>query len=154
MATHMEDAQLLPFLSGFFDGEGCVVIQKQWVDGKYEKYPRIRLDINITNTHEGILIEFLRKYGGTFKKNHKSGGHQNLPCHRWRLTGKNRMLSFLNDIYPYSIVKKDDIKSAIKFCETLREENLGCVPLSKKTHNIRMDVYDDIKSRRIRRKLK
>lgn len=152
METQKEDSLSPLYIAGFFDGEGCIAIQKQWVKGKYEKYPRIRLDINVTNTHDGVLIKLLQKYGGRFSANHKGGTHQNKPCHRWRLTGKQPMLQFLNDILPYSVVKKKDIEAAILFCETIREENLGCTPLTKEDHAIRMGVYNDIKSRRIRRK--
>ena len=127
------------YVAGLFDGEGCVTTSRQFINGKYEKYPRVRMQIQIANTHVGLMNLLTRWFGGGCTD--KMGGSRTKPCYSWRISGKENMTRFLNYVKDYSVVKKSQIVLALVFCETLRDENLGCVPLGKETHEIRDKIH-------------
>jgi len=131
------------YVAGFFDGEGCITTQMQWIQGKYEKYPRVCLQVTIANTDLNILKLIENWFCGKIHKCSTSGRMKR--CYQWRITGKEAMMRFLNTIRPYVAVKKDQVELALEFCDTLRDENLGCVPLSKKTHAIRKRIHDELR---------
>jgi hypothetical protein len=83
-----------------------------------------------------------RQYGGSvvFKERNVK-----FHCHTLRIIGKENMKRFLLAIYPYAVEKKEQIELALKFIETIREENLGCVPLSEETHTSRGDIHSKLK---------
>lgn len=135
------------YIAGFFDGEGCISSQEYWERGKYEKYPRINLQISITNTNKEVLNLIRGVFGGTVrshgkkKRNHKK-------CYDWKLCGKEKMRVFLTSILPYLVVKKEDAELGLKFIETLREENLGCVPLTVDIHKLRYEIHLALRKRK------
>lgn len=69
----------------------------------------------------------------------------NKKCHHLRIVGKQNMKRILSDIYPYSIAKKEQIKLALTFIETIREDNLGCKSLSNEVHQLREDIHNNLK---------
>ena len=128
------------YVAGMFDGEGCITTSRRFIKGKYEKYPRVSMQITITNCHTTLLKLIEKWFGGGITHKGKKK-NENMPCYHWRVLGKLDMVRFLNSIKEYSIVKKEQIKLALEFCETLREENLGCKPLSKEVHALRDKVH-------------
>jgi len=131
------------YVAGFFDGEGCVYSQLQWIQGKYEKYPRISVQVTIAQTDLNIL-KLIEKWFGGKTKIHMLN-RTTKTCYQWRVVGKIEVMRFLNTIRPYVVVKKEQVELALEFCDTLRDENLGCVPLSKKTHAIRKRIHDELR---------
>jgi len=150
MEAHQEAPKVLSdeYVAGLFDGEGCVYCQRQWIKGKYEKYPRVQMQVSISNTNLEVLGLLENWFGGGIT----SKGKKNLPhyqkCYAWRVIGKTELLRFLNVIHPHSVVKRFDIEQAIRFAETLREENLGCCPLSSEVHALREEIYEALKKRK------
>jgi hypothetical protein len=101
---------LLGYLTGFFDGEGYVGIQK----GKRDNYS---FRLAVTNSNYDILNIYKNKYGGDIrpkKDKNKKEYHKNLWL--WELFNSDT-LQFLEEIYPYTKVKKEQIYYAIKFQE-------------------------------------
>jgi len=124
------------YITGLFDGEGCISSTLTYTKGKYEKYPRIAVQLSITNQHKGVLLEVMNICGGSVSLKESNTG-----CYVWKLTGKNNMKVFLESIKPFSIIKRDQIELALLFIETLRTENLGCCPLSQNIHEIRYYIH-------------
>jgi len=145
MTSLREPVKLLSdeYVAGLFDGEGCVYCQRQWIKGKYEKYPRVHIQVSVTNQNLEVL-RLLEEWfgGGTTRKAKKSD------CFHWRVTGKSDLLKFLKTVRPYLVIKRFEVEQAIKFSETLREENLGCTPLTKEEHKVREEVYNALKKRK------
>ena len=131
------------YVAGLFDGEGCVSCQRQWIQGKYEKYPRVQIQISIANNNLEIIHLLQRWFGGGKYRKHK-----NSKCFTWRVLGKQNLLKFLNAVYPHTVIKRGEVYHAIRFAETLREENLGSTPLTTEEHEIRMEVYEALKKRK------
>ena len=97
------------------------------------------MQIQIANTYKPLMDLLVNWFGGGCTDKHTA--NRNLPCYSWRITGKENMTRFLNYIKDYVIIKRSQVKLAIVFCETLRDENLGCFPLDKNIHKIRKRVH-------------
>lgn len=95
------------YAAGFFDGEGCVNVST--LRGK----PFIR--ILVVNTNLEILTKLQQTWGGDVQKNYKSKAHWK-QAYTWRLQ-HSACLGFLQDIYPYLVVKKNQAEAAFVFFE-------------------------------------
>lgn len=99
--------------AGFFDGEGCVFVFD--TKSKSSKHGR-RYDLACAVSQ--VAVESLMKlsilYGGSVRVNKQKSGTSSNLASSWRVTGA-RALAFLKDIYPYSIMKKSQIRIALDF---------------------------------------
>ena len=134
------------YIAGFFDGEGCISSQEYYEIGKYEKYPRITMQISVTNTDKEILNFIRGVFGGIITKHSKPAKQKQ--CYSWKLTGKDKMLRFLNTVLPYVMVKKEDVELGIQLANTLRSENLGCSPLDHSIHMKRLEIHNKLRKRK------
>src|SRR3989304_9522694 len=100
----------LAYLAGFFDGEGCIRII--CVKDRGYLYGNHRLWIQVTNTNPIIMDKF-----------HNLGWYiterKNLKKH-WKrcwvgVLKDNKALDFLQSIFPFLIVKRDEAQLAIDF---------------------------------------
>lgn len=126
------------WLAGFFDGEGCISGRTYFCPTKYVKHPRVHIQISITQKDRTILEAIQKKYGGRIYDKQRG-------CSHIRWLGKDEMKSFLQKISPYVLCKKEQVILALKFIETIREENLGCKRLSEEIHAERQEIYDNLK---------
>jgi hypothetical protein len=126
------------WLAGFFDGEGCISGQCQFVAGKYIKEPRVNIQISITQKDRKILETIQEVYGGTVYDKKKG-------CSAIRWTGKSDMTRILRILAPHSICKREQILLALRFCETLRDKCIGSVPLDNTVHSERKEIFEGLK---------
>jgi hypothetical protein len=129
------------YIAGFFDGEGCISAQSQKIKGKYELFPRVSIQVTITQKHRMVLDLIREQYGGVISLKDKQH-----PCFQLRIVGKHEMKKFLLAIYPHSIEKKDQIELALRFIETIREENLGCTTLPNDIHYDRREIFNGLRA--------
>jgi len=104
----MTDYIEIGYLSGFFDGEGYVGINK----GKRDSYS---LSVTITNTNFNMLKLYETKFGGKIRRVQKDEEHYKEKYH-WDITNFNA-LPFLKYIQNFTIVKSSQIQTAIEFQE-------------------------------------
>lgn len=97
------------YVAGFFDGEGCVNFS---VRGKSRQ---IFFRVMLTNTDPDILEEFKSKYGGNLAKPRQL--KENWKIFRQLTITGPMAYSFLEKIYPYAKIKKQQIKLALEFQE-------------------------------------
>lgn len=135
------------YIAGFFDGEGCISLQAYYQEGKYGKFPRINMQINITQVNHKVLEYIQQFFGGKIHKGYKDSDKRS-DCYKLTITGKINMEYFLDSIKEYVIVKKEDIKYGLEFINTLRSDNLGCVPLPEDIHELRRNIYNKMSRRR------
>lgn len=128
------------WLAGFFDGEGCITTQSVKIKGKYDNFPRVNMQIIITQKDRTVLDEIQKEFGG--KVYSKGDGSK---CSNLKIVGKQKMKTFLLSIYPYSKCKKEQIELALKFIETIREENLGCVAMPRVVHDLRDNIHWELR---------
>lgn len=98
------------YISGFFDGEGCVGVYK--VKGKNSYALSIAISQTNCDESRAILNQLLTLYGGCIVQSKQYGNQKKWM--QYKLTGR-KALKFLNDIYDYSIIKKKQIKLALDF---------------------------------------
>lgn len=85
------------YVAGFFDGEGCV--------GVYAPRSRPAVQITMSQRTRPVLDE-IRKFLGYGQVRLNSGKYT------LRIDGKKDVRKFIRSIYPYSIVKKDQLRMA------------------------------------------
>ena len=104
---------MIAYLAGLFDGEGCVTYKKYW-SNKRENRPRKyycwRIQLEIVMTDEATIQWCCDHFGGRcIKKPRKEYKMQ----YRWRRGFKNAY-EIASAIYPYAITKKAALKDIIK----------------------------------------
>jgi len=99
------------YLAGFIDGDGSImaVIERH----KAKKFGwRVRIVLKITQKHQAD-VKFLLKMTvcGAISKNGET--------HDWKTRDQNEIKRLLNQISPYSRVKQNQVKIALKIIDTL-----------------------------------
>jgi len=104
------------YWAGFFDGEGCILISKEFNDDGYHKQPSHILKITIANTNKKIMEEMKifaninKLYTRKFKnKNQRDAYYLNFKG--------VKALIFLKKITPYLKLKKNQASLGIYFQE-------------------------------------
>jgi len=129
------------WLAGFFDGEGCISGQSSFLATKYIKKPRVQIQISITQKDRIILEQIQNIYGGVI-----CSKESDVKCWVLKWVGKQAMTNILRILAPHCICKREQILLGLRFCETLREENLGCIPLSDSIHSERKEIFNGLRS--------
>ena len=105
------------YYAGFFDGEGSVSICKH-----YENKKTLITVVSISQVDPRPLQRLKEKYGGCLMllktKPVKNNGTSK-PIWKWQVTNR-QIEQFLQDIYPYLIVKKDEVDLALSVRKTMR----------------------------------
>jgi hypothetical protein len=131
------------WLAGFFDGEGCISCSAFFEAGKYIKHPLIRIHVSLAQKDIKVLKDVQRKHGGVIYP------LSNNRCYSLKWVEKKSITRFLQAIAPYSVCKREQVIQALRFMETVREENLGCVPLPEEVHRIRANVHKNLKKLKV-----
>lgn len=121
--------EVLAYYAGFFDGEGCIMINK------HPGYRR--LDIRISNTNEGILLEFAKLFGGCVYKNKRRKDTYKEKW-QWCIPPKPAVV-FLKAVYPFLRLKREEALLALEFQQRIKSSNNK--PLTAAEIDIRKDYY-------------
>lgn len=98
----------LAYIAGIFDGEGCVTCQRN----AGNPYPVV----TITSLNDTVLYLFQQEFGGHV--NHYKQPANDKMCGRWAVSGLG-IVKFLEQIKPYSIIKKGPIEFGLALANTL-----------------------------------
>jgi len=128
--------EIIPsYVAGFFDGEGCVCIVptqfKKRKDGS--RVPGTLIHITITNTHLEVLQRIHARYGGTIQPL-RDNRMRRRQLYNLRVMGCERQKTFLRDMLPFSIVKREQIEIGLEYLETQR----GGLPLPEEVRHHRL----------------
>lgn len=106
------------YFAGFFDGEGCVMINKTKPRSANQN-PLYQLCVTAcqVNPQPIYLLHQTYKVGGIYKAN--VGGRSLSPAFRW-VAVSHEAYSFLKRIAKHSIVKRAEIVVAMRFQEHVR----------------------------------
>ena len=121
------DDKDLNWIAGFFDGEGSVGLYHQ-----KERPTQLRsggrarhvLTLTITNTNRDVLDWVSMLFGGVVGQH----GGCNMPCDRWRLTGRDKQREFLTRMLPFLRIKKSQAEYALQYLDTVLDDGLGYAP--------------------------
>ncbi len=111
----MKDQLFLAWAAGFFDGEGCVMVEISKEKGCLHGY-RTSLHTTVTQTSLPCLQLFLEKFGGSIStsQNRTPNGRRWAVQHRW-VARNETSLAFLKAIEPFVVVKKEQVQAALKY---------------------------------------
>lgn len=110
------------YLSGHFDGEGCVMMKES---GKGYKPV-----ISVANAYLAVLETYKLYFGGTIVK----GGKTNKQVYYWQLYDCHQIINFLETIKPYSLEKRSQIDVLLKFL-SIRISS-SCTQPSNEIHSL------------------
>jgi hypothetical protein len=128
---------ILQYTAGLFDGEGCVDIYKA-TTSKASKNISLMLRVAIVQK-DGQIMNFLQDNFGGYVGVDKHNGHY---IHRWDIRSQ-KAKEFLKLIYPFVIIKKEQVKLALEF-ETMKGKYLETL---KGYQGFRKLTDDEIKNR-------
>jgi len=137
----MEDQLFLAWAAGFFDGEGCVMVEISKEKGCLHGY-RTSLHTTVTQTSLPCLQLFLEKFGGSIStsQNRTPNGRRWAVQHRW-VARNETSLAFLKAIEPFVVVKKEQVQAALKY--PMRS------PDGRKYGNASNPIPDDVMQARV-----
>lgn len=125
------------YLAGLIDGEGCIELAfNNRKDGYKQYYPRVR--IHMTNLEALEAAKDL--YGGsiTTRKPYKNHWKQ---AYDWGISC-GKAVTLLKDIFPYSIIKKEEITLLLSFETT---DKPRCTGLSEEKMKSREFIHNELK---------
>lgn len=107
------------YAAGFFDGEGCVSINKQkFCTSKRIIRPRYELMVQVSCTNPAPLELLHERWGGSFKYfDPKNPRYKR--AYRWVL-GAMQAAAFLEDVLPFLLIKYDAAVVGLKLNKSMR----------------------------------
>jgi len=103
------------YTAGLIDGEGHIVIEKARRNNPKYKCPAYILMVGCTNTNKQIIEWLFKVFGSSKPLRKRNYGHTNWRAgYEWNVSAI-KALKFLETIYPYLRIKKEQAKLAIKF---------------------------------------
>ena len=127
----------LEYIAGMFDGSGSVRIDKVIKRGR----TAFQSIVTISNMNQGIIEKIQEKVGGKINSYHRRSAYRReyfLVMH-----GK-KGASFLNQVMPFLVVKKEHAQLFLEFVETLRSNHHG-ERLSTLVLRKRERIYEEFK---------
>lgn len=113
MYDNPTQAVLIPYIAGIIDGEGTIRINKCQIAGyRQDSY---HLSMSCGMTYEGVPKLLKEILGGSYRM--ERGVFDWKPLWRWNLTGRIQVYAGLRMIIPFLLVKQEQAKLGIRFCE-------------------------------------
>lgn len=111
----MDDKIFLAWAAGFFDGEGCVLVEMSKEKGCIHGV-RTSLHATVTQTSLSCLQLYVDRFGGAISTNeHKTPtGRRWAVQYRWSVRN-DAAQTFLAAIEPYTVVKREQIAAALQY---------------------------------------
>ena len=112
--------EVMAYLAGLFDGEGCITYRQrsEHRKGKRRAYDfwNIRIEINMIDKE---TIDYVHKVLGCGSTDHRPAyPHQNHGQYRWRCSQNRDALKVAKQLVPFPITKKrDKLEQIIKHYE-------------------------------------
>ena len=136
----MIDSNVYAYISGFFDGEGCVGTH---IDKRNSPHT-INLRIHIANTNYEVLVKIKNVFGGKIYPHHQHLKNRK-DAWDWYIIDRNELKNFLEKILPYSTVKRQQIKYGLKYLELTSDARNGRSGISNEEQKIRQFISDKLK---------
>jgi len=108
-------------MAGLVDGEGCIDMQGSVDkrDGAYYCRPRFRMTLS-GKPGEMLMPVFVANFGGCTEGEKRVWENPNwLRPYTWRLTGKEHLRPFLQNIVNHLVIKKEQARLAIWWMDNL-----------------------------------
>jgi hypothetical protein len=133
------DSNDIAYLAGFFDGEGCIQINKSLRKDRINS--RYWVTISAVQVFPTPLLKLQKLFGGQINVRSDIASHRNLGC--WRIQGTKAKI-FLETMIPFLDVKREEAELALEFANILsRDRGYRKTPLTLEEITQR----DDLKQR-------
>jgi len=111
----MQDKLFLAWAAGFFDGEGSVIVELSKEKACKHGF-RTSLHANVTQTSLPCLQLFLERFGGAIRTHNSRtpNGRRWSVSYVW-VARNQEAADFLQAIYPYTVVKREQIEVALRY---------------------------------------
>ena len=130
----------VPYLAGFIDGEGCMMVARLKYATECKRGIRYAPVMNIANTHLPILQLIQLKFGGKIREMGLKENPGNYLLH----FSVKEMKNIIPQILPYLIVKRDQAELFLEFLKS--RESYGARALSDEQFRYTEDCYSKIKN--------
>ena len=107
----METSDRLPYLAGFFDGEGCIHAFIRHPDMRRSATISHRVRIEVANLHKPILEEFCSLFGGRVTTRKRYDGGRTMWT--WYVQGQ-QAIPFLEAMLPHLWLKREQAECALE----------------------------------------
>ena len=109
------DEQLLAYLAGFFDGEGCIGVSR----GRGTSY--FLLEVSVSNTKREVLDLYSSVAGGRIIKTKRGPRHKDV--YVWRVQSK-KAEAFLIAMHGRLRLKREQLELALEFRELFKGNHI------------------------------
>ena len=130
------------YYAGLTDGEGYVGIRTSKNKKGDKIYERYTLQITITNCDLRVLERAVSIWGGHIYET--TSKNRIKTCWRWNITSKEAS-NFLMDIWPYTIIKKEQIEIALQLQERISKMKLNGYKMTNEERQIRKNMQTEIR---------
>lgn len=134
----MTEAQLIPYLAGFFDGEGTISLGRYKNDGG-----GYRLAIAVSQNERSPLEMFQATFGGRIYEQKWEKAQR--AFYSWQVTNRVDRLKCLEMLSPFLIVKKREAEIALAFLRTMVRSRYDVAEKVGWTA-VRTAMYDEMKT--------
>lgn len=145
----MSDDLFLAWAAGFFDGEGCVLVELS-KNKECRHGMRTVLHVNVTQTSLYCLELFQERFGGSLKVyEHCSPGNLRQSVQYVWLARNKPAMDFLKAIYPYTVVKREQVAAAMKYPLTApsgRKYGMVGNPIPDEVQNLRISIAHELRN--------
>jgi len=118
---NQKQAILLSYLAGIIDGEGTIRIGKSSPPIKYPNHnPKYYAAISIGMVDKKVIEIIVKKFGSKIREECVPNRKK---IYRWGTSGNKVVPNIIKQLLPYLIVKKEQAKLVIKFCE--KQNHIG-----------------------------
>lgn len=125
------------YIAGIIDGEGYLGIQKQ-TGKKYSDGIKYEACIKVGMTDQKLITWLQISFGGNI--HHRIGTGKNKDSFTWTLRGNRKIKPFLDKVYPYLRIKREQADVIRRYFKTFYDGNRDGYKLKKSIKSER-DVF-------------
>lgn len=132
------------YAAGYIDADGCIGLTKQMM--RYGKYHHNGY-VSARSTSKRVLIRLSNTYGGNVNEiiSQYRLWQKYRPVWDWHLGQTDQILSLLNEIEPFLILKKKQAHILIEFLQMRNTFNRWTNPITDEERQRRYRLYQEIK---------
>lgn len=146
MQDNQREAVLLSYLAGIIDGEGTIRIGKNMPVNPKLKYknPKYSAHIGLGMVDDRIPLLFEKTFGAKVRiervtrKNTRN-------VYRWGTSGRIGVRNILEKLYPYLILKKEQARLVMEFCDKCEAPKARSKGVSSEQLQMREDYYQRVR---------
>lgn len=136
MKRKLSESELVAYLAGFVDGEGCIRVG---MNRKKDGTPFYYVCMSVHQVNPQPLEMLKNRYGGSIHRTERRGNQR--PLYEW-ISSSLIAVTALRELRPYLVVKADEADLALEFQDRLvTPRRYRHLKLSKDELQLRHEMY-------------